>query len=595
MSSDKGNETSQSLPNPSFPFNILPPYSALLLLGMASKSRLRLDSHRGPISRTSSTYVRKRATKACQVCRARRTKCDQQRPACSFCVKAGVECVFDLDERATFDQASLAIIDRLDRLERKIDAQSQSVMLDIPGQTLPRNQINQNLFFFPCTVDKVLQWDVFRDASSPNLTASTQQSLASQPQGGNDNAETSWVGDILDRTLCDRWLDNFFAHIHVKNPILDETETRRLVSRLCARGLDWDVESGLALLVCANGAIARPLQETLPFSHSDRRMAISLLSAAQRRLGGGLGPTGLIQAQCAFLSGVLLMSLMRPVEAWTTFVHGLAICQTFACTQQRDHDVGQMGSREASEQSVLWACWKSEQELRLELGMSNFTCLADDPPELFPNPPEGCEGHVEQAWYFYLSEIALWRLEVNARRLMTQIQHEDWPSVSKSISEIGQDASDQLETWKTTLPPLVSIHQGAEDDVIRFVLRGRITYIHELVSWPFIHVALNRIAECDLAEHETAAALSFHYDRLLVNEPGYYHRHHGTWLMLRTSARSACILLGFSRMYPGSSLLPSGWKNTVLGTLKMVEYWSNEAEGMLSVLQSMTWLFQTVQ
>ncbi|KAI3581688.1 nuclear protein, partial [Fusarium oxysporum f. sp. albedinis] len=60
----------------------------------------------------------KRATKACQVCRARRTKCDQQRPACSFCVKAGVECVFDLDERATFDQASLAIIDRLDRLER---------------------------------------------------------------------------------------------------------------------------------------------------------------------------------------------------------------------------------------------------------------------------------------------------------------------------------------------------------------------------------------------------------------------------------------------------------------------------------------------
>jgi hypothetical protein len=65
--------------------------------------------------------------------------------------------------------------------------------------------------------------------------------------------------------------------------------------------------------------------------------------------------------------------------------------------------------------------------------------------------------------------------------------------------------------------------------------------------------------------------------------------------MLRTSARSACILLGFARMYPGSSLLPSGWKNTVLGTLKMVEYWSNEAEGMLSVLQSMTWLFQTIQ
>ncbi|EEU42153.1 uncharacterized protein NECHADRAFT_50796 [Fusarium vanettenii 77-13-4] len=562
---------------------------------MTSESRRRSDTHRGPVGRTSSTYVRKRAIKACQVCRARRTRCDQQRPACSFCVKAGVECVFDLDERATFDQASLAIIDRLDRLERKIDAQSQSVMPDIGklGQTLPRNQVNQNISsLFPCTVDKVLQWNLFRDAPSPALTANTQQSLASQPQC---NTETSWVGDILDRKSCDRWLDNFFAHIHVKNPILDETETRRLVSRLCAKGLDWDVESGLALLVCANGAVACPLQESLPLSHADRRMAISLLSAAQRRLGGGLGPTGLIQAQCAFLSGVLLMSLMRPVEAWTTFVHGLAICQTFAYTQQRDRDMGQISSREASEQSVLWSCWKSEQELRLELGMSSFTCLVDDPPELFPSPPGECEGHVEQAWYFYLSEIALWRLEVNARRSMTQIQHEDWPSVSKALSEIGQDASDQLEAWKTSLPPPVSIHQGAEDDVIRFVLRGRITYIHELVSWAFVHVALNRVADHDFAEQETATALAFHYDRLLVNAPGYYHRHHGTWLMLRTSARSACVLLGFARMYPGSNLLPSGWKDAVLGTLKMVEYWSNEAEGMLSVLQTMTWLFEVVQ
>ncbi|KAL2670541.1 hypothetical protein Neosp_014329 [[Neocosmospora] mangrovei] len=268
------------------------------------------------------------------------------------------------------------------------------------------------------------------------------------------------------------------------------------------------------------------------------------------------------------------MSLMRPVEAWTTFVHGLAICQTFAYTQQRDRDMGQISSREASEQSVLWSCWKSEQEL---------------------SPPGECEGHVEQAWYFYLSEIALWRLEVNARRSMTQIQHEDWPSVSKVLSEIGQDASDQLEAWKISLPPPVSIHQGAEDDVIRFVLRGRITYIHELVSWAFVHVALNRVADHDLAEQETAAALAFHYDRLLVNAPGYYHRHHGTWLMLRTSARSACVLLGFARMYPGSNLLPSGWKNAVLGTMKMVEYWSNEAEGMLPVLQTMTWLFEVVQ
>ncbi|CAJ0551504.1 Ff.00g114340.m01.CDS01 [Fusarium sp. VM40] len=569
---------------------------------MASKSKSKSevgrhpDTHRATISRSSSEYIRKRATKACQVCRARRTKCDQQRPACSFCLKVGVECVFEPDDKATFDQASLAIIDRLDRLERKIDAQAQAQTQSSPRTAhADSHEIYLHHHLFPLTIDKILQWNVFGDAHSPTLTALTQQTLASQSQCDNISTNTPWVGDMLNRTSCDRWLDNFFAHIHVKNPILDEAETRRLVSRLCAQGLDWNVESGLALLVCANGALARPLEEPLPLSHPDRQMAIILLDAAQRRLGGGLGPKGLIHAQCAFLSGVLLMSLIHPVEAWTTFVHGLAICQTFPYTQQIDHNMGRKTAQDIAEQSVLWSCWKSEQELRFEVGLSSCTGPADDPPELFPCPPQGCQGHVERAWYFYLSEIALWRLEVNARRLMSQIQHQDWGSVSQALSEIGRDVSNQLEAWQTSLPPPVSMDQDIEDDVIRFVLRGRITYVRELVSWPFVHAALNQMGDHGVSEHDTATALGFHYNRLLVNAPGYYHRHHGTWLMLRSSARSACILLGFARLYPGSSLLPVGWKDAVLGTVKMVEYWSVEAEGMRSVLEIMTWLLEVVQ
>ncbi|KAF5539119.1 oleate-activated transcription factor 1 [Fusarium mexicanum] len=575
---------------------------------MASQSRRRADSHRASVSRPGSTYARKRAIKACQVCRARRTKCDQQRPACSFCLKAGVECVFEPDTNVTFDQASLAIIDRLDRLERKIDSQSKPQTGFLGSQydeSIPEtsDDLSSELSvthkaLFPVTIDKVLQWSVFRDVQLPILASQTQHSPGSQSECSN--VQRPWVDEMTDRASCERWLSNFFAHIHVKNPILDEGETRRLVSRLCAQGLDWSVESGLALLVCANGAIARPLEESLPLSHPDRQMAISLFEAAQKRLGGGLGPAGLIHAQCAFLSGVLLMSLIRPVEAWTTFVHGLAICQTLPCIRQLDHASGQTSTQETSEQSVLWSCWKSEQELRFELGMSSPAGLADDPPELFPKPPDGCEGGVERAWYFYLSEIALWRVEVNARRLMGQLQHGSWQSLLRALRDIGKDTSHQLETWQASLPPLVSIENesspygGAEDDVVRFVLRGRITYIRELISWPFIHVALNEGVDQGLYEHDTSAALAYHHQRLLINAPGYYHRHHGTWLMFRSSARSACILLGFARLNPGSTLLPSGWKDAVLDTLKMVEYWSLEADGMLSVLQTMKWLVQVM-
>ncbi|KAJ4265973.1 Zcf27p [Fusarium torreyae] len=297
---------------------------------MATPSR-DSTTHRAAISRSSSTYARKRATKACQVCRARRTKCDQKRPSCSFCARAGVECVFEPDDNATFDQASLAIIDRLDRLERKIDAQT------LAGETRDDNPTNSNdnglikpssptlsrEQLFPVTLGGVLKWPVFQDVTSPIATTNSPDSTRSHSRTANQ--QTAWLGDVLHRSACDRWLENFFAHVHVKNPILKETETRRLVSRLCVQGPDWDVASGLALLVCANGAIARPLHEALPLSNPDVQAAITLFDAAQRRLGADLTSMGLIRAQCAFFSGVLLMSLLRPVEAWTTFVHGLAI------------------------------------------------------------------------------------------------------------------------------------------------------------------------------------------------------------------------------------------------------------------------------
>ncbi|KAF4963197.1 hypothetical protein FSARC_8775 [Fusarium sarcochroum] len=558
-----------------------------------------LSTHRAAVSRPSSTYARKRAVKACQVCRARRTKCDQKRPVCSFCAKAGVECVFEPDEKATFDQASLAIIDRLDRLERKIDAQStvdggRNVNPNTLG-SLKIDRIHEQVF--PVTLGRVLEWQVFQDIASPTTTTSSPftEGLISQ----SVNQQRPWLGDVLDRPACDRWLDNFFAHVHVKNPILDEAEIRRLVCKLCAYGPEWDIASGLALLVCANGVLARPLHESLPVSNPDRQIAIALFNAALKRTGIGLNSVGLIQAQCAFLSGVLLMSLLRPTEAWMTFVQGLAICQTFPSIRRLHSGSDQVNSAETvSEQSIYWSCWKSEQELRFELGMHSSGGLADEPPQLFPNPPEGCEGSTERAWYFYLSEISLWRLEVNARQAMDKLEHNDWPGLSQALGEIKQGTINQLEAWKSSLPPLVDIGSNKvpeEDDVVRFVLRGRVTYVHELISWPFLFAAMNDGLDHPVPDKQIVNALAFHHNRLIANAAGYYHRHHGTWLMLRSSARSACILLGFARLYPNSVVMPPAWEEAIFNVLKMVEYWSAEVEEMRLISRVMTRLLESLQ
>jgi hypothetical protein len=49
--------------------------------------------------RSDTVYPRKRALMACQLCRGRKTKCDNARPACSFCVSVGAACVYRDDKQ----------------------------------------------------------------------------------------------------------------------------------------------------------------------------------------------------------------------------------------------------------------------------------------------------------------------------------------------------------------------------------------------------------------------------------------------------------------------------------------------------------------
>ena len=45
-------------------------------------------------SRVAMSYPRKRAVTACELCRARKRKCNNARPRCKFCEDAGVECSY---------------------------------------------------------------------------------------------------------------------------------------------------------------------------------------------------------------------------------------------------------------------------------------------------------------------------------------------------------------------------------------------------------------------------------------------------------------------------------------------------------------------
>ncbi|KAG8414585.1 hypothetical protein J3459_014246 [Metarhizium acridum] len=281
----------------------------------------------------SAFYSRRRAVKACQVCRARRTKCDNRKPSCSFCLKVGAKCIQSPVDLSTFDPASLKILERLDDLERTMKT------MTITGQTRvpPVAAKSTTAELVPPGPEHIVKWNVFADlcqaldgvglAESESATSSHHQlpSLSSP-------SPPSPIADLTtELELCrvNQLLDNFFNYVHVKNPILDEQPARHTVQSVVLNGIDWSAESCLTLLICALGSIGRPfgpMLETMPGT-SAYASAKMLFLAAQRRIGSVLCSEDIVATQCLFLSGVYMMCMFQPVKAWRFFVQALASCQ----------------------------------------------------------------------------------------------------------------------------------------------------------------------------------------------------------------------------------------------------------------------------
>ncbi|TDZ67847.1 Echinocandin B biosynthetic cluster transcription factor ecdB [Colletotrichum trifolii] len=454
-----------------------------------------------PSARGTAFYQRKRAVKACQVCRARRTKCDNLKPSCSFCLKVGATCIQSPVDLSSFDPASLKILERLDDLEElmrsaSVDGSSNKTrVVEVPVEQRPEPpppvgpgvQIGM---IIPGVPEQVMAWSIFQ--SFGNAVGSDEMMLSAASTSLAAGSPASLLGalDMEPRRVNDL-LDSFFTHVHVKNPILDETSTRRMVSTTVMDGIDWSPESCLCLLIFALGSIATPFgpsHETMPgtIPHSSAR---SFFQAAQKRLGVLLSSDDMIAAQCLFLSGVYMMCTFQPIKAWRYFVQALASCQQFAFltpeSQQRYHSNQQSGndlhdhSIDTLQQAVYWSSWKSEREMRGDLYLPDFSLsnkeLAFYPP-FFPTPPAP-KAEIEASsdprlarertsWYFYLSEISLRRLasRISAEMVGLQTKHPRRQAYLAAAAAAVRQYEEQAEEWIASLPPSLSFSESAAED-----------------------------------------------------------------------------------------------------------------------------------
>ncbi|KAF2240666.1 C6 zinc finger domain-containing protein, partial [Trematosphaeria pertusa] len=527
------------------------------------------DSQKRPAPRGFAAYPRKRAVTACQVCRARRTKCDNLKPSCSFCLKVGAKCIQSSVDLSSYDPASLQILQRLDDLEQLVrDIGGGQNVVQAPTEGIPKRESFDRSRLTPCSIDQILDWSSLKslrgqrqpnEHAFPCTNSAVVQMTTTSPMSGHDELEPH-------RTR--RLVDNFFNYVHVKNPVLDEQGTRQIVSRVCMHGIDWSPEACLTLLVCALGTIATPLLGcSYVVRDSDTyRTAESFFLASKKRLGMLLGSSSLIEAQCMFLAGVYTMCTFQRLPAWRFFMQSLACCQTFESLKAFRQDYGEQldedGRRSAAaEQAIYWSAWKSEREIHHELGLPGYLFSEIDItgyPPFYPTPPRhedqppsiispDTERREHASWYFYLSEISLLRLRRRMAREIQDIEPHNSNDLVTDLTKLVADHERQILDWINALPEHLSINAPPEEDEIcRFVLRGHLIDVYEMLYWPFVDRGINGPASCDddplLAELATKG-LRYHVERIIVNRPGFQHRHHGTFGMIVSCTRSALVLL----------------------------------------------------
>ncbi|KAH8121208.1 glycoside hydrolase superfamily [Trichoderma asperelloides] len=482
-----------------------------------------------PAPRGTAFYSRRRAVTACQVCRARRTKCDNRKPSCSFCLKVGATCIQSPVDLSTFDPASLKILERLDELDKTMKTlalgmtSTQSKTLSNPSEAASSRSILVELI--PPSPECIMKWDVLSDLSREiNEIGVSESEPATTPGQYSLQSLLSPKTDLateLDLQRVNHLLDNFFNYAHVKNPVLDEQATRRMVQSIILNGIDWSLESCLTLLICALGCIARPFGptlETMPGT-SAYASAETLFHAAQRRIGIAFSSEDIISTQCLFLS------------AWRYFVQALASCQQLPFLNSLSPPPSSTicdgspasHSLETLQQATYWSYLRPTDFSLTEEELAFYPPFLPTPPNLQPAQEleanrDSCVPRQTVSWYFYLSEISLRRLASNLHAEMLQLSAHllSAQDALEALAAAVPQYEEQAQDWISSLPLCLS-----------FVLRGHVINLYELIYWPFISTGTNivNLAGDEVVLKGAGLGGMLNMENFITGYSGHEHEH----------------------------------------------------------------------
>ncbi|KAH9217631.1 hypothetical protein DL95DRAFT_386479 [Leptodontidium sp. 2 PMI_412] len=393
--------------------------------------------------------------------------------------------------------------------------------------------------------------------------------------------------------------------------MLDLTTLHHYVAHVSENGFDWTTRSCLVAIVCAIGAICQEPTSDDPAYNQARQKeheesACRFWSVASKRLGLAMTYNTIESAQCLCLTGIWFMCCLQPLEAWKHFsMAGNAWYSAVIARNPRGNlDVQlQQSMLQTLEQSTFYTSYKSELEIRYELGMHGSVLEHIEDRIMFPIPPISQDSMVTElgpdegtvSWYFYLSDIA-------ARHLINRIvESHSKIGIARSLSKTRTLLHDyevflsQLQEWYESLPPSVSFELpstsiSSELNLTSHILRARYLFIQELLCRPFLKISLNQsvVLPEELIESVVGlASLGLKYCAWKLRSTYKYVRlDHGMWISVRNTTACAMMLIGAVRGQRMASLnmaarlqVPEDWREAILYALERYGTLANQTRG----------------
>ncbi|KAI2841041.1 transcriptional regulator family: Fungal Specific TF [Aspergillus niger] len=563
--------------------------------------------------REARAFTRKRAVAACRVCRSRKIKCDNARPTCSSCQLSEAHCVYqDHIDFSRFDPATIAILDRLAEIQQSLnslnsgevtalslDGPQKEYMTDVDPQT-PQT-VSLRIPAAKICPDAILSWPILRDVR-------LQTSLNSLTLADHDHGVEEVASSDLNLALIPGLIDRFLQFVHVKNPVVDTVALRQSAVTVEVGESSRNSHSCLVFLACALGCLAGPLRyDDLSVERDDHaesrhttgeqfyRKALESISLPGDRI---------LTAQCWFLSGVYQMYKLNAARAWMDFSRASAALSLHLRHREaavcKDSNGGHL---EPAELSLYWTCWKSECDLRAELNVPDSVLCEFSVSDGYPVPssvsmsnsgamlsetPTDSEDltHLwELSTYYYLSDVALMRVEARILNSMYSTNDAHWSPANPSyLCRTAADLESQIDHWSRNLPSIIRFEEwdSAPQFELTYNLQARVLQLRSWLYRPFVYYAIHHNSGQSNEDEEAkrfmrkAIECSFH----LISSKATQHRHHGTWFVARGVLSSALLIIAAIKADKGLVDYLADWPDLLDQAIRSLSHWASEARDL---------------